>query len=260
MLTPGKVCGPKTQNGMSRIFKYCFDKWWRPIIFLGLTTAIAGISVIILKSTLFDYSAILFAIGLVGLIISTVNQLVKRKWLFAFLTILTIGLGVIGFFLLLVIQFSINQSTPDTFANRLKIPVDIEIYEPKSNGWDDRPDSIFQIDGKELDFELYKSFQPGLYRYDIWIGKIESGTVYLKAYEITQNDRLSKYSLTERSSIRVGNPTDEIKRFGIQEDFTIYEGEFGQPYAARFEVWYKPEKGKRRKLTEKNYKIEGWQR
>lgn len=245
---------------MSKIFKYCFDKWWRPLIFLGLTTVITGISVIIQKPTLFDYSSVLFAIGLLGLLISTIYQLTKRKWLFAFLTTLTLGLGVIFFFLVAVIQFSINQSTPDTFADSLKIPANIEIQEPKGNGWDDRPDSIFQIDGKELDFELYNSFQPGLYQYDLWIGKIESGTVYLKAYEITQNDRLSRNSLTERSSIRVGNPTDEIKRFGTQENFTIYEGDFGQPYAARFEVWYKPDKGKQRKLTEKNYKIEGWQR
>ncbi len=111
-----------------------------------------------------------------------------------------------------------------------------------------------------MDFELFHSFQPGLYEYEIWLGKIDSGTVFLKVYEITKNDRLSKDRLTNRSSIRVENSTDEIKKFGTQDHFTIYEGDWGKPYAARFEVWYQPDKGKERKLTEKNYKIEGWQR
>lgn len=149
---------------------------------------------------------------------------------------------------------------PDTYADNLKIPENIEIYEPIGDGWEIRPDSILQLDRKEFDFQIYKSFQPGLYEYDVWIGEIDTGTVYLKVYEITKNDRLSRKSAKKRSSIKVGNTTNEIKRFGTQNHFTIHEGEWGKPYAARFEVWYKPYSGKEKKLTEKNYKIEGWMR
>jgi hypothetical protein len=40
---------------------------------------------------------------------------------------------------------------------------------------------------------------------------------------------------------------------------TIYEGDWGKPYAARFEVWFKPDNGgNEQKLFQKNYKIEGW--
>lgn len=106
---------------------------------------------------------------------------------------------------------------------------------------------------------MYKSFQPGLYEYDVWLGNIESGTVHLKVYEVTQNDALSTTSLREASSIEVYNSTDSIVRFSTNEHFTIYEGDWGKPYAARFEVWYHPINGGNKKmLLTKNYKIEGW--
>jgi hypothetical protein len=41
----------------------------------------------------------------------------------------------------------------------------------------------------------------------------------------------------------------------------IYEGDWGKPYAARFEVWFTPDAGgPERKLAERIFKIEGWQR
>ena len=41
----------------------------------------------------------------------------------------------------------------------------------------------------------------------------------------------------------------------------IGEGDWGKYYAARFEVWFDPDSGApERKLLEKNFKIEGWQR
>ena len=40
-----------------------------------------------------------------------------------------------------------------------------------------------------------------------------------------------------------------------------YEGDWGKPYAARLEVWFTPDSGgPDRKLMEKTFKIEGWQR
>ena len=72
---------------------------------------------------------------------------------------------------------------------------------------------------------------------------------------------LSTDRLPNSSSVKVYNPTDSIKKFGTTSHFTIYEGDWGQPYASRFEVWFKPDNGgKERKLFKKNYKIEGWMR
>ena len=186
---------------MTKIYKYCFDKWWRPLIFFGFATLVFGATEFTQNQILIDFSFYLLLFGLVGLIISTVYQLTRRKWFYAFLSILTFGLGIIGFFLLVIVQFWTSQLMPDHYADNLIIPDNIEIYKPKGDGWNIRPDSILEVDREKIDFELYKSFQPGLYEYDLWIGKINSGAVYLKVYEITQNDRLSKDRLTERSTI-----------------------------------------------------------
>ena len=41
----------------------------------------------------------------------------------------------------------------------------------------------------------------------------------------------------------------------------ISEGDWDKPYAARFEVWFKPDSDEtERKLAERVFKIEGWQR
>jgi hypothetical protein len=106
-----------------------------------------------------------------------------------------------------------------------------------------------------------KWWQPGIYSYDFWCSKIESGTVYLKAYEITQVYALSEETVKSGSELKIQNSTDSLVRFSAPYSFTIYEGDWGKPYAARFEVWFKPGSGQtERKLLSKNFKIEGWMR
>ncbi|MBS1617322.1 MAG: hypothetical protein JST76_02325 [Bacteroidetes bacterium] len=69
-------------------------------------------------------------------------------------------------------------------------------------------------------------------------------------------DRLPAASLTDVISWR-----DTLVLCGTERHFTIYEGDWGKPYAARFEVWLKPADGSReRKLYESIWQIEGWQR
>ncbi len=151
---------------------------------------------------------------------------------------------------------------PDKYANKLIIPKNIKIYLPSDTSF-----SVKNLDTTP-DFQLYNSFQPGLYSYSIWTKRIDSGYCYLKAYEVTHNDPLSVDRLEERSKIEVFNPSDTLKRFDMGNDnynskkfFTIYEGDWGKPYAARFELWYVPANGgQERKLIEKNFKIEGWMR
>ena len=77
----------------------------------------------------------------------------------------------------------------------------------------------------------------------------------------TNNIELSSSRLKEKSSIKIEVTNDEIKRFGTNDNFTIYEGDWGQPYLARFEVWFNPDDyGGEFKVLEKNYVIEGWMR
>lgn len=108
------------------------------------------------------------------------------------------------------------------------------------------------------DIVLYNGFQGGIYDADIWCNPGEPGLLYLKAFEITRETRLSERRMPK---VKAGYSSDPSEMFLKEIDFTIYEGNWGQYYGARFEVWFKPDSGQPdRKLLEKNFKIEGWMR
>ena len=109
--------------------------------------------------------------------------------------------------------------------------------------------------------ELRNSFQPGIYESTIRVNPGEPGRIYLKAFEVTKGTPLSEKRLKDRSNEWVGWSENPEELFLSNTDFTIYEGDWGKPYAARFEVWFVPDsKSPERKLMEKVYKIEGWER
>ena len=113
----------------------------------------------------------------------------------------------------------------------------------------------------EPSLDLQDSFQPGLYDSHIWINPGEPGMLYLKAFEATRGTPLSVDRLNERSGEWVGWSDNPGELFLSNTHFTIYEGDWGKPYAARFEAWFAPGSGApERKLLEKVFKIEGWQR
>lgn len=85
--------------------------------------------------------------------------------------------------------------------------------------------------------------------------------IYLKAFEVTKGTRLSAARLRESSNEWVGWSDDPNELFLSNTHFTICEGDWGKPYAARLEVWFVPDaNGSERKLMEKVFRIEGWQR
>ncbi len=115
--------------------------------------------------------------------------------------------------------------------------------------------------GDEVPFRLVDGLQPGIYDVVYFLNPGEPGTVYLKAYEVTRGTPLSVNRLKARSATRMAWSTNATERFAAKSGFTIYEGDWGKPYAARFEVWFEPDSGaSARKLAERVYKIEGWQR
>jgi hypothetical protein len=110
-------------------------------------------------------------------------------------------------------------------------------------------------------FRLLTGMQPGIYGVVYSLNPGEPGSVYLKAFEVTKGTPLSVDRLERASKTRMTWSTEPSERFGAKAGFTIYEGDWGKPYAARFEVWFKPDTGKtERKLGERIFKIEGWQR
>ena len=110
-------------------------------------------------------------------------------------------------------------------------------------------------------FVLRNAFQPGIYNLTLRINPGEPGVTYLKAFEATKGTRLSQTRLEDASNERVGWSDDPEEKFLYENQFTIYEGDWGKPYAARIEVWFRPDSGQpERKLLERTCKIEGWQR
>ena len=126
---------------------------------------------------------------------------------------------------------------------------------------------INSIEEGTASIELKDLSQPGLYQVTSWLNPGESGSVYLKAFEVTQNTPLSAQLLRLESEERMGwSDRDEL--FMANADIKIDEGSWGKPYAARFEVWFSPDVGtgdspegtlRDRKLLESVFKIEGWQ-
>lgn len=111
------------------------------------------------------------------------------------------------------------------------------------------------------EFVLRNGMQPGIYNLTLRLNPGESGVTYLKAFEVTKGTRLSEDRLYDRSNERIGWSSDFDEKFLYENEFTIYEGDWGKPYAARIEVWFRPDSGKpERKLIERICKIEGWQR
>ena len=111
------------------------------------------------------------------------------------------------------------------------------------------------------EFTLRNGMQPGIYNLTLRLNPGESGVTYLKAYEVTKGTPLSEGRLSGSSNERIGWSQDPEEKFLYENEFTIYEGDWGKPYAARIEVWFRPDSGEsERKLMERVCKIEGWQR
>jgi hypothetical protein len=157
---------------------------------------------------------------------------------------------------------STYEFTFDHFADSLTIPKNVNINTPLNVEFIDI-DNVKNREKLKLKktstFYLLSLGGLGMYEYDIYVNKIDKGEVYLKAFEITKGTKLSEESLKKESTIKIFNPNNRLKRFGTVNKFFIDEGDEGKPYAARFEVWYKPYLGKEKKLYSKNYIIEGFQ-
>ncbi len=247
---------------MTKIFTYCFDKWWRPLLFWAFAVTLFIAGELTQNSSFGNISYMLLGISLLVLIVSIIYQLSKKRWFNAILTGLVFG-GTIGLYILYgLLLFFIETMDGDKWADNLKIPPNIQLDTPINLTLSyERQDSVLAWKKSKTDLQLYNASQPGMYEFDFWTGKIESGTIHLKAFEITQEYALSADRLAESSTLKIYNPTDSIRKFSKTGHFTIYEGDWGKPYAARFEVWYKPDNGgEEQKLYQKNYKIEGWMR
>jgi hypothetical protein len=245
--------------------KYILKKWWIPLLLFILTS----LSVLALISStnkiLLNISDYFFLFTFSLLLIAGFWQLIKGKWYIGILQLGTLFIVVLGIIFIASFMSMFGPDT-DTFADNLKLPENVELEKPIDTKLGEnfeaiRPKELENVSKDKMYFQLYNSFQPGLYEFDFWINSNQSGTIFLKVFEITQEVQLSSSSVRERSSLRINNTNGLVEKFSATDDFTIYEGDWGKPYGARFKIWFKPDNEKaEKKLMEKNYIIEGWMR
>jgi hypothetical protein len=112
----------------------------------------------------------------------------------------------------------------------------------------------------ELGYSWVSTPQPGVYQVRAWVNPGESGKSYLKVFEATRNTPLSVRDIPGWSSARVGWSNSPSELFRYQSEITVWEGDAGTFYPARFELWFRPDSGDtERKLVERIFKIEGYE-
>jgi len=113
----------------------------------------------------------------------------------------------------------------------------------------------------KVDSEKIEIIGTGYCGYDfyMWHKPTEKGEIYIKAFETTENRRLSEWKLTNRTKNTITELSDNYQIFTGKT--VIDEGTFEKYYPARFELWFKSAyDGTEKKLTEKFYLIDGWDR
>ena len=117
------------------------------------------------------------------------------------------------------------------------------------------------IKAGEPEIHIANGPQGGIYFVRAYVNPGEPGYVYLKAFEATKNTPLSETRIPAHSTEYTGWSDNPQEQFFYACEITVYEGDWGVYYPARFELWFVPDSGKpERKLIEKIFKIDGWQR
>lgn len=243
---------------MTEKLKSYLRTWWKPLLTFLLATGIYVGGLMLESKFVYDFFPWIVPVLMVVVFASAVYQVIIKKWYFGLLQ-LAILFGA-WFVLSVLVSFYPN----DFFADNLGIPDDIAFEEPLDLRTDVGMDpknigEVMATRQNDLTFKIANGTQSGIYDYYFWHRPKTLGTLYLKAFEVTQNLELSTERLQMHSEVEIKQLNETVELF--TNGFTIYEGDWGQPYGARFEVWFKPDNGEpERKLTEKNYIIEGWMR
>lgn len=108
--------------------------------------------------------------------------------------------------------------------------------------------------------QIHYGMQPGIYEYDFYYPKLPDGHIYLKCFEVTTGVALSTERIAERSRVDVASH-NTFGKIANRQEFTIYEGDWGDYYAVRVEVWHHEGHSVRdTRLLAKTYRMEGWMR
>lgn len=245
--------------------------WWIfPILSIGFSILVIPLLSHELEKTASVFTVLVLLLLIIQLI-SFILCLIKKAWWRA------VGAAICGIVSVFVSSYAMlffafyETSLPDLFGKEhpipegiiYNIPLDSYAYLDDSLGvcWktEDIESSIDSL-SEDGHLEIWNSFQGGIYKYSFYYPALPDGEVFLRCFEVTENIELSTPRLQKATTIKVRNHTD----FGLiadKQQFSIYEGDWGDYYAARIEVWFRnASTGEETKLMEKIYRVEGWMR
>ena len=196
--------------------------------------------------------SILLLLTLVALPVSWVILLWNFKWKHCLISVVWSVLVVVLMWQPLIFG---AMGGADHFGRRHPIPEGMSYNIPLCS-----KDTAVTVDSLDADSYLQLWGDDGCYEYDFYYGALPAGEIFLRCYEATKNIPLSEDRLPEMSKVRIDS-THSFSKLADKAEFTVYEGDFGDYYAARVEVWYRnAATGKEQKLMEKTYRVDGWQR
>ena len=174
------------------------------------------------------------------------------KKIFLILAII-IGIVIISFIGLL----SYDSYQESKFYN-IEIPENLKFEKPIEFLTNSQIDSLKKLKVNDDKLIVIGSGYGG-YNFYMWHKPIEKGDIYIKAFELTQKVRLSEWKLSNRTKNTITKLSNEYQLY--QGSTVIDEGTFENFYPTRIELWFKSEKSDiEKKLTEKSYLIDGWDR
>ena len=174
-----------------------------------------------------------------------------------FIGISTIIILFIGFVFWLFFEIA-NENKGDEIFYNIKIPENLNFDKPIESLTYQQIDSLTNIEVNDDKIVVIGDGYSG-YDFYMWHKPTEKGELYIKAFELTQNIQLSELELSTRTENEITELGENYKLY--IGNSLIYEGTFANYYPVRFELWFKPKNSEiEKKLTEKNYVIDGWDR
>ena len=235
------------------ILKY----WWALIVALLTFAVIFDVLIFTSYDILLTIVLGIMLLLCVGIVISWVLLIKSKKWCESIVSFICSMVIIIAFTFISAIMalygpltdnFGKNHSIPE--GQDYSIPYEMEFRQMES------ADSL-NIDSY---LQIQNDIQGGMYLYDFYYGALPAGEIYLKCYEVTENLPLSEERILEASKVSIERSTSFTQLVSKQR-FTIFEGEWGDYYAARIEVWHRnADTQQEQKLYEKVYRVEGWMR
>ena len=236
-----------------------FVKFWWIFPIVNLVSAL--LIVPSANHNLWGLTSALFIVFVVLLVVQGIifiYCLCKKEWWQSVGSAIGCIVCFIAFYIISFIYLIVSSSQPDPFGKEHPIPEGME-YEIPLN--ENAPVEVI-VDGfseKEC-LQVWNDFQGGLYQYSFYYPELPDGDVFLRCFEVTENIELSTSRLRKASTVKVIDHT-EFGMIADKQNFTIYEGDWGDYYVARIEVWHKnASSGEETKLLEKIYRVEGWMR